>query len=149
MTHEERSNIISIVIGLFILGYFGSRFWAGYHAGDFDGPDGLKIWAWLVLRMVGTGIVAVIVGMIVGHILISIVTNTPRPSFVVDERDRMIGVWGLRTTVVVMSAGFIGMIVLLALGQTAILALNVLLFGSAIGDLCGNVMKAVLYRRGM
>lgn len=149
MTHEERTNLMSILTGLLVISYIGWSVYSKAEAGVFAGPDALMIWARTVLWAIPIGIIMMIVMMIFFNIVYAIATNNPKPSFVVDERDQSIKIWGLRVTGGAISTGFIISLLGLALGWSAFVAVNVIFFSLAIGDLLGGLTKLVLYRRGL
>lgn len=149
MTHEERNNLVAIVVGLFIMFYLGSRVWLKYEAGEFDGPDGLMIWARTVLWVIPIGIGLMIIATILTSIVHAIVTKTPNPSFIVDERDRHIGRYGTIVTMSLSGAGLILAMVFLAIGWSPLAAMNTIFFSYAASDLIGNLVKLILWRRGL
>lgn len=150
MTHEERNNIVGIVIGLIVMIFLATKLSGMNNAGAFDGADAIKIWARTVLWVIPFSIVAMIVMTILFNIIFAIVTNNKNPSFVVDERDKQINSLGAKVTSGIMGAGFILALLLLAyFDWRAIGALNIMFFTFAIADFLGNVTKLVLWRRGM
>ncbi|MBL4812388.1 MAG: hypothetical protein JKX69_08575 [Rhodobacteraceae bacterium] len=150
MTHEERSNLIAIFSALAVIIYLALKLSGMNEAGAFAGPDAVKIWARTVLWIIPISIVSMIVLTILATILFAIVTNTPDPVLIVDERDRQIGSWGTKVSILAVSAGFIMSIIALAFfGWTALAALNCIFFSFAIGDLFGNLTKMFLWRRGV
>jgi len=148
MTHEERNTYVAIFTNLFVMGYFIMRLIRLDGEGAFDAPDGLAVWAQTVLWIIPASIVMTIVLTIVFNILFAIATREESPSFVVDERDKMIGRRGMMATIFVASGGFILALIALAFGWTAFFALNVILFAFAGGDLFGSLFKLFFYRRG-
>jgi hypothetical protein len=148
MTYEERNNLVGILTGIVMICAYIWRISDLNVAGAFDGPDGLMIWARAVLWLIGVGIVLTIITTILFSILHSIFTNNAAPSMIVDERDRMIGIWGMRVTWVVCSLAFIAAMFALAFGWTPFAILNMIVAGFAVGDLAGNLAKFGLYRFG-
>lgn len=129
----------------------GSFLWylvPGNAAGQFDGSDGVQVWAVLVLRLMGASIVIGIVLVIVMAIVIRVVTGE-KPDLARDERDRAIS--GIRWTVqgIVMAIGMVEAVGALALGQEIITAMNLILSVWALGDTAGNLAKLYVYRRGL
>lgn len=149
MSHEERTAVAGIVANLLIMGAFAWRLSAMAAAGRFDGPDALVQWARTILWAIPAGIGLLIVLMILSNILFAAATRDGNPSFVVDERDRAIERQGLRVSLAVGTGGFLGGIVLLALGIGPLTALNVMAGASATGSLLGDVARLWLYRRGL
>lgn len=149
MSHEERNTLVAILVNLSMAGWMTWRIAAMQGAGRFDGPDGLAVWARTVLWVIPVGIVVTIAAVILFNIVFAIATRDENPSFVTDERDRLIGIQGMRVTLVVASAGFLGALVALALGTGAFAVLNAILASFAAGDLLGSLAKLRLYRRGL
>jgi hypothetical protein len=146
MTFEERNNLVGLLAGLLIIGIYVWRISGLHEAGAFDGPDGLMIWARATLWLIGLGVIFAIVGTILGAIINAIVSGEKNPGMLVDERDRLIKIWGMRVTMVVMSAGLIGGLFALAFGWSAFAVLNLILAGFSLGDMAGNFTKLGLYR---
>ena len=149
MTHEERNNLMAIVVGIMIIIYIAWNVHSKVEAGVFTGPDGLMLWARTVLWAIPIGVISMIVGTILMAIIYAIATGDPKPSFIVDERDKLIGNWGMKVTIGCVSTGFIMAIIGLAMGSSAFVVLNVIFFSFAAGDLFGNLTKLVLWRRGL
>ncbi len=148
MSHEERNTIVAIIANLVVVIFWGSRIWGMYGDGVFDGPDGLMEWARTVLWMIPTSIAVTIIATILFNIFFAIATRDGDPDFTVDERDRSIGIKGLRVTIVIASAGFIAGLIGLAVGWTPFTVLNIILVGFALGDLLGSLTRLTLYRMG-
>lgn len=148
MSHEERNVLTEILANAIIIGLFLWYLVAGHAAGQFDGPDGVQVWAMLVLRLMGASIVIGIVLVIVMAIVCRVVTGE-KSDLVRDERDRAIS--GIRWTVqgIIMALGIVGAVGALALGQQIITAMNLILAVWALGDTAGNLAKLYVYRRGL
>lgn len=147
MTHSEKNTIASFLSTLLVTGIFAWILWRMADDGRFAGPDGLTAWARTVLWMMPVGIIATIAATIGFNILAAVAERDPSPSFVVDERDRMIGSAGMKVAMCVASTGFILAIITLALGWTALAILNLILFSFAAADLLSSLAKLILYRR--
>uniref|UniRef100_UPI004047BAFB hypothetical protein n=1 Tax=Yoonia sp. TaxID=2212373 RepID=UPI004047BAFB len=148
MNHEERNAWGAVIASTITFLYFGGRIWGATVAGIYATDDGLRLWAWDVLWLMGGGIVITIVVMIAFQILYAIATNTPNPSFITDERDTMISRRGVQVTLVVASTGFILAVIMLARGWGAVGALNTILVGMAAGAVAGDLYKIAVYRFG-
>ena len=146
MTHEERNNIASIVAGILVNIYVIAKLSDMFAEGRFDGPDALMVWARAMLWVIPIGIGVVIICVILFSIVFAIAEGNGNPSFVVDERDKAIQVLGMRFTMVVVSIGFVGGIIALAIGIAPLLVFIGLFFAFSAGDLIGNFAKLVRYR---
>lgn len=148
MSHEERNNIVAILVNLATNAYVITRLRSLWSTGAFDGPDALMIWARAILWVVPIAIGGTIVLTILANILFAIATLDENPDFTVDERDRMFQLRGMAVTMVVASFGFLGCLVALAVGWEALIVFTLLYVAFSAGDLIGNLVKLVSYRIG-
>ncbi|MCC5955170.1 MAG: hypothetical protein JJU07_03635 [Natronohydrobacter sp.] len=148
MSHEERNVITEILANAVIIGLFVWFLVAGQATGRFDGPDGVQVWAVLVLKLIGVSIVMGIVLAIMMAIFWRILTGE-KPDLTRDERDRAISGLGWKVSMLGTAVGFVGGIIALALGWSVIAGLNLMLAGCAFGDTAGNLAKFHAYRRGI
>jgi hypothetical protein len=82
------------------------------------------------------------------NIVFAIATGDRDPSFQKDERDAMFEMRGNGATTLLMVLGFIGSIVALAAGSSALTAFLILYFLTAAGSLMGDIVKLLSYRAG-
>jgi len=146
MSHEEKNTIANLVAGLLVNVYVVFKLSNMFASGRLDGPDALMIWARAMLWVIPVGIVTATICVILANIIFAIVTNDPKPSFLVDERDRFIQNIGWRFTAIATSAGFIGAMVALAAGFAPLYVLIGMFFAFSMGDVVGNIAKIVKYR---
>ena len=148
MSHEERNNIVAIMVNLVTNAYVITRLRGMWASGAFDGPDALMIWARAVLWVIPIAIIGTIILTIVANIVFAIATMDENPDFTVDERDRMFQMRGMVVTMIVASFGYIGALIALAIGWEAIIVFTLIYAAFAAGDLIGNLTKLVSYRIG-
>ncbi len=148
MAFEERNTWTYLVISLIVMLIFGTRIYDATVMGLFDGPDGLQTWARRVLTYIPIAIVMVIAGVILANIIYGIFTGGDDLTMKEDERDRHIGLRGMRVTGAVFSTGWIIAVILLAIGYSALQALNLMLIAAWFSDVAGNLVKLFFYRRG-
>lgn len=146
MSSEERNNIASLIAGLLVNIYVISKLSGMFADGRLDGPDALMVWARAMLWVIPIGVLTVIVCVIIFNIIFAIAEGDGNPSFVVDERDKAIQVFGMRFTMVIVSAGFIGGVVALAMGVAPLHVFIGMFFSFSAGDLIGNAAKLIRYR---
>lgn len=148
MSFEERNTVSGILISLISWGIMVTVLSRNWAAGIYHGEDGLMLWArsvlWLMLICIGVGIAMTIL-FTIGY---AILTGDKRPTTLTDERDHLIGLRGMQATLIVISIGIIAAIGTLAYGLPVLIMLNLVLVACALGDLAGNIVKLVLYRRG-
>lgn len=148
MTYQDRNNVVSILVNLLVNGYITLRILDMNAGGAFAGPDAVNVWARTVVWVIPISIAATIVGTILFAILHAIATGNPRPSFVVDERDRMFERRSMVATLILAAFGFIAAIVMLAFGWSALVGFNVIYYAMALGSLAGDLVRFISYRRG-
>lgn len=148
MSHDERNVLTEILANAIIIGLFLWFLVAGHAAGRFDGPEGVQIWAVLVLKLIGASITIGIVLAIAMAIFWRVVTGE-KPDLTRDERDRAISGIGWKVQGIVTAIGVIGAVGALALGHEIITAMNLILASCALGDTGGNLAKFHAYRRGL
>ena len=90
MTHEERNTVSAIFASLLVNLYVIFKLMAMFEDGRLAGDDAVMVWARAMLWVIPIGIALVIATMILFNILHAIATGTESPSFLVDERDKII-----------------------------------------------------------
>ncbi|UZD92376.1 hypothetical protein [Cognatishimia activa] len=148
MTFQDRNTVVSILVNLITIAYVVSRLVAMQGAGEFDGPDAANVWAKMVIWVIPLSIAATIVGTILFNILFAILTGQAKPSFIVDERDRMFERRGIFAVMAGAGLGFICGIIALAMDYSALVGLNIMYFGMAFGALGSDLVRFGSYRRG-
>jgi hypothetical protein len=148
MTHEDKNNVISMVVNIAVNAYIIWKLMQMNAAGAFDGADALMNWARMVIWVIPISVVLMIVGTIMFSIIFAVATNDAKPSFVTDERDKLFGNRSMIAVIMFAGFGFISSIVCLAIGWSALFAFNVIYFSFALGSFAGDITKFVSYRRG-
>jgi len=148
MSYEERNAWAAMLVNVLIVGYFGWKVITMNADGAFAGPDGPTIWARTVLWMIPASIVATIVLTIVFNIAAGVAARGENPDYTTDERDKRFSARSMITAMIVISLGWLGGLILLAMGGAVLVTLNVVLFGFAAGSFASDVTKIFFYRRG-
>ncbi|WP_299662568.1 hypothetical protein [uncultured Ruegeria sp.] len=148
MTYQDRNTVVSIFVNLAVSAFVVFRLLDMNASGMFDGPDAVNNWARMVIWLVPLGIVATIIGTILFNIGFAIVTREPKPSFVVDERDKLFERRGSLAIIVFAGAGFVSAVLALAFNASALIGFNIIYFGMAFGSFAADIVKFVSYRRG-
>lgn len=146
MSYGEREALSGLITSLIVIGLFLWRLSGQHAAGAFEGPDALKLWARAVLVLIGWSIGIAIAVTIVFAILQNIVTGE-KPDDRRDERDRDIDRRALIWAWYLLSFGLLGIIVSLAFGETAFIAMNMVLALCILSETFKDAMKLILYRR--
>lgn len=148
MTYQDRNNVVSIIVGLITTGYVIFRLVEMNAAGQFDGADAVNVWAQMVIWIIPIAIGGTIIGTILFNIGYAIVTRTEKPSFLVDERDKLFDRRGIVAVVLFSGAGFMLAIIALTFGWSALKAFNIIYFSMALGSMSADLVKFISYRRG-
>lgn len=148
MTHQEKTTYAALFSGVIIFGLYFWRINSLLDQGRFDAPDAMALLGQTMLLLVVGGIAVNIVAMILMSILFAIVTNDAKPSFVVDERDRLIELHALRWSYYIFGAGFIGAMIVLAMGYGAFVVFNLIVASMMMATFLEGIIKLCLHRRG-
>jgi hypothetical protein len=148
MSYHEKRSVASIVSTLLVFGtYYAAMIWM-YQDGRFEGPDAASLIGLSILILIACAIAFNIVVTILFSIVFAIAEGDSHPSFVVDERDKLIELKGLRISAYLVGAGFVLSMAALALGQPVFLVFNFIVSSFAFGDVISNIAKLRMYRRG-
>jgi hypothetical protein len=148
MTHKEKSIIVALISSFLVFGIYVWLILGMYQSGRFDGSDAAALMGKSILLLILAGIAVNIAVTITFHILFAIATNDPKPSFLVDERDKLIELKGMQAMVVTFGFGLVAAMAVLALGtapHTVFLGIIVTMFAASAAD---DITRLYLYRRG-
>ena len=148
MSFEERGAWSGMVSGVLAFFIWGRPIWTGTVTGAFDGPDGLARWAIQVIWLIGGGVLLAIAVLVLFNIGYAILTRQPKPQFIIDERDTRISHRGALVSLIVVNCAILIAIILLALGLSALAALNTILVGMAVAAVASEMLRIVVYRLG-
>ncbi|MCF6273650.1 MAG: hypothetical protein L3J37_10770 [Rhodobacteraceae bacterium] len=119
-----------------------------YGDGRFDGPEGLMRLGQMILWLIGGGIVVNIAMMILFNIIFAIGDKDSNPSTLFDERDKLIELRAVRISYHFQGIGYVGAMVMMALGSSAFMVFNLMLAVFALSGVLEAVLRLALYRRG-
>lgn len=147
MSFQESKYLTSFVTILAVsLGYaFRAR--DRWQAGDFDGPAGLSALGASVLWFIGALILAGIAAQIVLAILRGMAGDDV--DMREDERDRLIEHRAMNAAFTALSIAFVGAMIGLVMGQTAVHAVLTIVAGFVLAGLVADAWRFVLHRRGV
>lgn len=148
MSYQEKSIFVNLFSGLLVFAIYGYFMMQMYQDGLFVGEEGAQLVGKSILWLIAGGIVFLIVAHIVFNIGYAIVKQEPNPSFVVDERDKLIELRALRVAYYVLGAGFVGAMAALAMGYGVFITFNILIASLLISGLAESLTQLFLYRRG-
>ncbi len=148
MTYTEKNTVVSMLTGLLVFGIYGSKIYELFQDGRFDGTDAGVLMGKSVLMMMGASIIVTIIMSIIFAIVHAIITGNGGPSFVVDERDKLIELKGMQFSFIVFSIGFVGAAVSLVFEVTPIMAIFGIVTSMFVASITGDIFKLISYRRG-
>ena len=146
MTYQERQAVGNLVAGLVIFTVYFIWAWRASQAGVFEMENASIIVGRAILVLIFGGVLFTIVVQILTSIVVSIITREPKPSFVVDERDRMLELRAIRVSYSIIGMGFIASMIALALGVNVLVVLQAIVLACALGTLFESVLMLILYR---
>ncbi len=164
MSYQEKKTVTSIASGLILMGAYSIHAISRYRSGAAP-LDDLGLWAEMMLKYIGIGIIVTIVLQILFHILLSVgvavreklrdeksddkaIERTIKQEMVEDERDKLIELKSMRVGFIIAGTGFIAALFSLALGYPPVLMLNILFFGFFAGSIFEGFSQLFYYRRG-
>jgi hypothetical protein len=147
MSSGERDAVTGLVTTVIVIGLFLWLLGQQQARGLFVGPDALQVWARSVLLLVCGSIGIAILVAIVFHIGYRMLTGDT-PTDQRDERDREIDRRALTWAWYLLSVGLLGVVVHLALGGSALAAMNLILALSAGAEVLRDATRLWFYRRG-
>lgn len=146
MSYGERESLTGLATSLIVSLIFVWQLSSLHEQGLFLGPEAMQAWARSVLGLVAWSIGIAIAVTIGFHVLHGIVTGEKADDRR-DERDHLIERRALTGAWYLLSFGILGVIVDLALGASAVRAMNLIL-GLCLGsELLKDAVKLWLYRR--
>ncbi len=167
MSYQEKKALSGIVVMLLMVAGYCAYAFGKISTGAAASND-LKFWAGTMLLFIGIGIAAMIVVQIVFAICISILTaikekdacstkdvsdekikRSVEAITTEDEMDRLIALKTAKISYSFLGIGIIASLVLLLIGFSVPVMLNVLFFASCIGGLCEGIVTIYYYKAGV
>jgi hypothetical protein len=164
MSYQEKKTITSIVSGLVLMGIYALHIRGRYQAGTAPADD-LALWAVIMLKYIGIGIIITIILQILFHILLSVgiavrekvrdetcddknIERSIKLEMVEDERDKLIELKSLRAGFILAGIGFVSALVSLILEYPPAVMLNIMFFSFFAGSVFEGLFQLYYYRRG-
>ena len=158
MSYSSKRTISNVVAGLLLVAAY-IIYASGSNA---PAPEDLKSWATAMLVFIGIGVGAIIVIQIAFHVFLAIriaVKEEERDSkkieriiestMVEDEREKLIGLKSARVGYICAGAGAMAMLIALAAGVSAVMALQLLFGSSAAGSIVEGIVSVYFYEKGV
>ena len=146
MTYQERQAIGNLLAGIIIFSAYFFWVWRAI--------DGGLLVTETAATTIGRGILVLIFGgvflnigvQILTSIGISIITREPKPSYVIDERDRMLELRAVRVSYTIIGMGFVASMIALALGVVPLVVLQFIVLSFAVGTIFESILMLIFYR---
>ncbi len=148
MSFSEKKIIAAIFSLILVFGIYFAVVYSKYQNGYFAGEDAMSLLGQSVLILCAVCIVTIIIMTVIFNVIFCIAKREENPSFIVDERDKLIELKGSHVSDVVSSMGFMIAMIALSLGSSTFLVLNMLIAAFAIGAVISNIAKLLIYRKG-
>jgi hypothetical protein len=165
MSYPEKRTLASIFTGILVLLAYCIAAYNHYTSGA-KGAEDLRSWAVMILVFIGIGVVAIIIVQIIFHILLSIgmavvktvkdekiddkeIERTIESEMVEDEMDKLIELKSNRIGFILWGFGFVGALVSVILGYSAVVMLNIIFLSCMLGSIAEGFAQIYFYRRGV
>lgn len=146
MTYQERQAVGNLIAGIIIFSAYFYWVWRAIDGGLLDSDNAATTIGRGILVLILGGVLINIGVQILTSIVISIITREPKPSFVVDERDRMLELRAIRVSYTIIGLGFVASMVALALGVVPLVVLQFIVLSFAIGTIFESILMLIFYR---
>lgn len=146
VSQEERSTYVSLVVNILVDLFIFAKVYGLWQSGAFETPEALQTWARAVLWAVPLAIGGTILLTVLSKVAQSVLEGEYEPADLTDERDRAYQLRGMAVTMVIATLGVLFGVISLALGQSAIFGLNIIVAGLAASALLGDIVRVMSYR---
>ena len=147
MSYAERRVIASLVSNLLMFGGYFLAVAQMSRAGLFEGAGAGSLLGQAILVLIAGGIVLHIVVTLALNLGWAIIEGARKPSFIVDERDKLIELKGRRVSEVATGLGVVTAMTALALGQAPFLVFNLIVAAFGAGGLASDLARLRIYRQ--
>ena len=146
MTYQERQAVGNLIAGIIIFAAYFYWVWRAIDGGLLGNENAATTIGRGILVLILGGVLLNIGIQILTSIAVSIITREPKPSFVVDERDRMLELRAVRVSYTIIGMGFIASMVALALGLVPLVVLQFIVLSFAVGTIFESILMLIFYR---
>jgi hypothetical protein len=149
MSYEEKNITVSLVSHLLIVGYYLVNVFQMFRVGELVSSKLFGLWTIVILATIIVNIIASILTNIVLTIVEAIKAQKyEEPRFIADERDKLIGLKGIRASYITFSVGVLVSVLVFAFGQPPLLMIALIIFFAIAAEIVGDISQIYLYRRG-
>lgn len=161
MPYQSKKTITSMVGGALVLAAYCIYAFGRYSSGAIA-EGNLKFWAGTMLVFIGIGVVGIIILQIIFHIALSIgiavkdracdekeVNKRIEATMIEDEMDKLIELKSSQIGFVLAGVGFVGALILVILGHSTVVMLNVMYLSFLVGSLMEGATSLYFYGKGV
>jgi hypothetical protein len=149
MSYQEKNVTVSLVSTLLILGYYLANMFQMYQDGGLVAARVFRLWAIVIVAGIIVNIISSILTNIVLSIVHAIKTRTEEEErFIEDERDKLIGLKGMRVSYITFSIGVLLAMLTFVFGQPPLVMFSLIIFFSLVAEIIGDISQIYRYRRG-
>ena len=149
MSYQEKNITVELMSYIMILGFYLVNFEQNYRVG-LNSARVFSLWVLVILAIIIVNIVASILTNIVLAIVQAIKTRaSPVERFIADERDKLIGLKGIRNSYITFSLCVFLSMLTFVFGQPPLVMFSLIVLSGILAELIGDVSKLFFYRRGL
>lgn len=161
MSYQTKRTATSMVSGALVLAAYCIYAFGRYSSGTIA-EGNLKFWAGTMLVFIGIGIAVTIILEIIFHIGLSIgiavkergcdekeIDKRIEATMIEDEMDKLIELKSSQIGFVLAGVGFVSALVLLVLGRSTVVMLNVMYLSFLVGSLMEGAASLYFYGKGV
>ncbi|MBE0670341.1 MAG: hypothetical protein IH588_07120 [Anaerolineales bacterium] len=131
------------------MGFYLVNVFKMVQAGELVSNSLFKLWAVVIITTIAVNIFASILTNILLSILHAIRTRSnEEEQFIEDERDKLIGLKGTRSSYITFSIGVLLSMLTFVFGQPPLVMFSMIVFFSIVAEIVGDISQIYLYRRG-
>ncbi len=148
MTYAEKNTLVSMLTGIVVFAIFSSKMYQLYQDGRFEGIDAGVLMGKSVLYMIAASIIVAIITSVIFSIIHAVTTGEKKPSYLVDERDKLIELKAMQFSFIVFSFGFVGSAIALVFETAPLMVIFSTVSSMFVASIAGDIFKLICYRRG-
>ena len=150
MSYQEKNITVELTSYVLILGFYLVSWLQMYQVEGLIPARVFSLWIIVIVAIILVNIVASILTHIVLTIFQAIKTRTqPDERFIADERDKMIGLKGMRNSYTAFSIGVFLSMLTFVLGQPPLVMFSLIVFSAILAEMIGDISQLYFYRRGL
>ena len=150
MTFEEKNITVSLINFTLILGYSLIRLFQMISTESFNSTNVIRLWVTTIILAIVLTVAVTIATHIITAIIQAIKSGGEEPEIedLKDERDKLIDLKGTRVAFFVTSVGTFFAMLSFALGQPPLVMFTIMVVVGLIAQICRDLSRLILYRRG-